>query len=97
MSLMANESTKQETPTEIYLPEFHFPDGQSEVSVSNGEWTIDFVEAGTARVQRLQWWHAVGQQDIKVEGVMRNPGQSTSASEDISYLKQCQQEGCTVM
>lgn len=97
MSLMANELTKQGTPTEIYLPEFHFPDGQSEVSVSNGEWTIDFVEAGTARVQRLQWWHAVGQQDIKVEGVMRNPGQSTSASEDISYLKQCQQEGCTVM
>lgn len=97
MSLMAKAPAEQDTPTEIYLPEFHFPDGQSEVSVSSGEWTIDFVEAGTARVQQLRWWHAGGQQDIKVEGVKRKPGQSTSVSEDVSYLEQCQQRGCTVM
>lgn len=98
MSLRAKAATTPDTPTEIYLPEFHFPDGQSEVSVSSGQWKIDYEEFQFAKVQRLRWWHGEGEQDIKVQGVKRKPGEPNSiAGDDVSYLEQCQQGGCIMM
>jgi len=98
MSLQAKEMAGQETPTEIYLPEFHFPEDQSEVSVSSGKWEIDAEEFNSVKVQRLRWWHEGGKQNIKIEGVKRKLGEVSNApGDDISYLEQCQKGGCTVM
>ncbi|KAI9045535.1 sterylglucosidase 1 [Aspergillus affinis] len=99
MSLTGNErSSEDRTPTEIYLPNFHFPEQHPVVSVSSGEWTIDYVEVSSLKIQRLQWWHPAGEQDIKVQGVKRKPGELGGASsEDVTYLEQCQSGGCSVM
>jgi hypothetical protein len=99
MSLAGNKATaEQGTPTEIYLPDFHFPETNTDVSVSSGEWSIDYVEFQSARLQRLQWWHSEGDQDIKIQGVKRKGGALAAPSaEDLSYLEQCRKGGCVVM
>ena len=98
MSLTAEAASPQETPTEIYLPEFHFPEGQSVVSVSSGEYKIEFEEINSVKVQRIRWWHSEGEQDIKVEGVKRKLGELyNGTAEDVGYIEQCQQRGCIVM
>ncbi|PYI19682.1 glycosyl hydrolase [Aspergillus violaceofuscus CBS 115571] len=99
LSLIGNErSLNEETATEIYLPEFHFPGGHAVVSVSSGEWTIDSDEVNSVKVQRLRWWHPAGAHDIKIQGVKRKPGESaTSSSDELSYLEQCQSSGCSMM
>ena len=99
MSLEAKEkAVRGDQPTEIYLPDFHFPEIQSVVSVSSGEWTIDHAEIDSVNIQRLRWWHPEGKQDIKVQGVKRKPGDLAKVSgEDITYLEQCQRGACTVM
>lgn len=98
MSLQAGDPTGQDTPTEIYLPEFHFPEDASEVSVTSGKWEIDSEEFNSVKVQRLRWWHEAGKQELKIEGVKRKPGDVSNApGDDVSYLEQCQKGGCTVM
>ncbi|PYH41959.1 sterylglucosidase 1 [Aspergillus saccharolyticus JOP 1030-1] len=100
LSLIGNEKTlNEETATEIYLPEFHFPGGHTVVSVSSGEWSIDSSEINSIKVQRLRWWHSAGNHDIKIQGVKRKPGETarSSSSDELSYLEQCQSSGCTVM
>lgn len=97
MSLVGNKGTT-DTPTEIFLPDFHFPETDTEVSVSSGDWSIDYVEVKHVRVQRLQWWHSEGNQDVKIQGLKRKGGALAAPSaEDLSYLEQCQKGECTVM
>ncbi|PYH92940.1 glycosyl hydrolase [Aspergillus ellipticus CBS 707.79] len=87
-----------EAATEIYLPEFHFPEAQTVVSVSSGKWSIDYTQINSIQVQRLRWWHMAGDQDVKIQGVKRKPGDLTSVSgDDLSYLEQCQTGACVVM
>lgn len=98
MSLKAKETAGQETPTEIYLPEFHFPKDQSEVSVSSGKWEIDDEEFNSVKVQCLRWWHEAGKQNIKIEGVKRKLSEASIVpGDDVSYLEQCQKGGCVIM
>ncbi|CEL07427.1 Putative Glycosyl hydrolase [Aspergillus calidoustus] len=95
MSLIGNPA---DVPTEIYLPDFHFPDTATRVATTAGKWSIDYVEFKHARFQRLQWWHPEGEQGIKIEGKKRKGGALAAPSaEDVSYLEQCQKGGCTVM
>ncbi|KAJ5668136.1 glycosyl hydrolase [Penicillium maclennaniae] len=97
MSLTANMATATDAPTEIYLPEFHFPESHTAVAVSGGKWELDYQEIRSIKVQRLRWWHAEGEQDIKIEGVKRQPGEFNSTSDDMTYLEQCQRGQCTIM
>ncbi|KAL3453453.1 glycoside hydrolase superfamily [Aspergillus insuetus] len=95
MSLIGNPT---DAPTEIYLPDFHFPDTDTRVATTAGKWSIDYVELKHARFQRLQWWHPEGEQSIKIEGKKRKGGALAAPSaEDLSYLEQCQKGGCTMM
>ncbi|GIK01335.1 hypothetical protein Aspvir_005369 [Aspergillus viridinutans] len=87
----------QEAATEIYLPDFHFPDPHTVVSVSSGEWTIDYPEIHSVKFQRLRWWHPEGDHNIKIQGVKRKPGDPTVSGEELSYLEQCQKGGCSMM
>lgn len=100
--LLADKSTGEDRPTEIFLPEFHFPKDKCEVEVSGGKWSIGNYEEDGGIMQKLKWWHNEGEQWIKVTGV-RNSLQNTMAGgeEELGYLNQCQQTtygyGCSVM
>lgn len=89
-------------PTEIFLPEFHFPRDKCEVVVSGGKWSIsnddDMVGTGqgTGMIQVLRWWHGKGEQTIKVQGVP-NRVMGVVGEEEAGYLEQCQQSRCRVM
>lgn len=97
LSLVAESATAEDAPTEIYLPEFHFPATNSTVSVSGGKWTIDTEEVESVTLQRLRWWHGEGEQDIKVQGVKRKAGEILGNADEEGYLDQCQQSTCAVM
>ena len=100
-------------PTEVFLPEFHFPRDRTEVDASSGRWTITVEDAGPATdadagggeggggtMQLLRWWHGTGEQWIIVKGVKRRVGMALgSPEEEEGYLDQCQQQTgrCTVM
>jgi hypothetical protein len=97
LALTAPNSTAEDAPTTAYLPEFHFPSGQTSVEVSGGKWTIVSEESNGALQQTLRWWHAEGDQTITVKGVVRKPGALVSKEEDEGYLAQCQKQSCAVM
>jgi hypothetical protein len=73
-TLSAPSPTPEAAPTEIFLPEFHFPYGGADVSVSGGRWRIDIHDVGGDGYQVLSWWHGEGEQWIKVKGVKHKPG-----------------------
>ena len=95
--LSAPSPTAEEYPTVCYLPEFHFPSGQTNVEVSGGKWTITSEETNGALQQTLKWWHAEGDQTMTVKGVVRKPGSALGTDEDEGYLQQCQRQNCVVM
>lgn len=98
MSLTAETATATDAPTEIFLPEFHFPQEKTVIAVSGGKWELDQKDIQGIKLQRLRWWHAEGEQDIKVEGVKRQPGTFANPSEDdVTYLEQCQRGQCLMM
>lgn len=96
MSLTAKVAAAPDAPTEIYLPEFHFPEASTVVAVSGGKWEIDCQEIQSFKIQCLRWWHADGEQDIKVEGVKHKPGEFANL-EEITYLEHCQRGPCVMM
>ncbi|CAG8954883.1 hypothetical protein HYFRA_00008570 [Hymenoscyphus fraxineus] len=89
-----------DNPTEIFLPEFHFPKDQSEIEVSSGKWAISTDDADGGMIQRLRWWHGEGEHSIKVKGVQRRQNMALGKEEEEGYLDQCQQTTsgkCSVM
>lgn len=98
MSLSSSKATATDAPTEIFLPEFHFPDAKTVVAVSGGKWELDYQEIQGTKTQRLRWWHAEGEQNIKIEGVKRQAGTFADPSgDDVTYLEQCQRGECLMM
>ena len=98
LSLTAKGPTSANAPTEIFLPDFHFPKTNIAVTVSGGKWDIHDEDIQGVKLQHLRWWHAEGQQDVKIEGLKRKPGDVTnSEGEDVSYLEQCQKGECAMM
>ncbi|OQE38904.1 hypothetical protein PENCOP_c007G05452 [Penicillium coprophilum] len=65
MRLIANQ-TAPSAPSEIYLPGFHFPIGETSVMASGGKWEIYILEFHTVKLQYLRWWHGEGKADIKI-------------------------------
>jgi hypothetical protein len=92
---MATEETTDETPTEIFLPEFHFPQDKCEVEVSAGKWAIATDDRDGGLIQKLKWWHLKGEHTIKVTGLRR--AQQLGLDEEEGYLDQCQQNNCSIM
>lgn len=104
-SLSSPSSTPQDYPTEIFLPNFHFPTQQTQVEVSGGKWTIGLRETegiDGAEQQVLRWWHGEGEQTVSVRGVKRPRGAGTVGREqddNDGYLRQYLEMGkqCAVM
>jgi hypothetical protein len=100
LELSSKTATEEAIPTEIFLPEFHFPRENISVEVSGGKWTvsIDEAECGLGLIQRLRWWHAAGDQKITVKGVKRRIGMAIGKEEEEEgYLEQCRQTSCSIM
>ncbi|KAJ5170115.1 Glycoside hydrolase superfamily [Penicillium coprophilum] len=74
MRLIANQTTPS-APSEIYLPGFHFPIGETSVMASGGKWEIYILEFHTVKLQYLRWWHGEGKADIKIRRKKRTGGE----------------------
>ena len=99
----APSSTPSDLPTEVFLPDFHFPqlNQQTSVEVSGGKWQIKVIETEEGAPQQIfQWWHGEGEQKCTIKGVRRKLGQGIEedAPED-NYLETYLQMGknCTIM
>ena len=97
MKLRARKAGSEEKPTEIFLPEFHFPKDKCEIEVSSGKWTISTDDMDGGMIQRLRWWHVEGDHTLKVTGVQRRQNMALGKEEEEGYLDQCQQSKCSVM
>ncbi|THV66465.1 glycoside hydrolase [Aureobasidium pullulans] len=99
LTLSAPSSTAEDAPTEIFLPEYHFPQGKTEVEVLGGKWKISVDETQGASQQVLRWWHAAGEQKLTVKGLKRRQGTAIGSEAEAGYLDQCKETGksCTVM
>lgn len=95
--LHADKLGSEDAPTEIFLPEFHFPKDKCEIEVSAGKWTISIDDMDGAMIQRLRWWHVEGSHWIKVTGVQMKQNMMLGKEEEEGYLDQCQQSKCAVM
>ncbi|KAK3385062.1 glycoside hydrolase family 5 protein, partial [Podospora didyma] len=98
IKIQAPKVAAPETPTVIFLPDYHYPKDACTVEVSSGKWEISSDEEETAVVQRLHWWHGEGEQTLKIIGVVRkhNGGES---NEEAGYYEQCNQgswSNCTM-
>lgn len=92
----ASKPTDQDSPTEIFLPEFHFPKDHTHIEASGGQWKIVLDDKSSVRIQKLLWWHAEGEQTLKAKGVVRQYGKPVDTDEE-GYLNHYWQTGCSVM
>ena len=94
--LKADKATSEDNPTEVFLPEFHFPKDKCSVATSSGKWSISMDESNGGLVQILRWWHGEGEQNLKVTGVLRA---RQLTGQDEGYLNECQYttNKCSVM
>lgn len=98
LGLECQHGTTEDAPTEVFLPEYHFPRDNLTTEVSTGKWTISVDDADGGTIQRLRWWHDGGKQSLKVQGVKRRLGASLGQEEEApGYLEQCRQSGCALM
>jgi hypothetical protein len=97
--LKSDKSTPDDHPTEILLPEFHFPKDNCSVQVTGGKWIIGTFEEDAGMVQKLKWWHHEGEHVLKVTGVARTQASLGAVVEEEGYMEQCQTNTgrCSVM
>lgn len=79
-----------DSPTIIFLPEYHFPKQECETTVSAGRWEIGLDNSQGTLLQVLRWWHPEGEQTLTVKGPIRKYNLAEGTSDDASYLEQCQ-------
>jgi hypothetical protein len=99
-ALASTSPTPQETPTVVFLPSFHFPQAQTQITVTGGKWTIEIVsEVEGAEMQVFKWWHGEGEQKCEIKGVKRKGGAAVGREQEEGYLEAYWQMGknCTVM
>jgi Glycoside hydrolase family 5 C-terminal domain len=93
LRLEATDPTPEEAPTEVHLPQWHFPAGSTHVEASGGRWVVVTED----ELQKLRWWHAAGEQSLKVQGMVRTQG--FLAEGEPGYVEQCNQTwtNCSLM
>lgn len=100
LKIQAKE-TGTETPTTVFLPEYHFPKNTCIVEVSSGKWEISSDDDETAMIQKFRWWHAGGEQSLKITGLIRRHNYVEGVSDEGGYYEQLNawvgQGNCTMM
>ncbi|KYK54745.1 putative glycosyl hydrolase [Drechmeria coniospora] len=102
LQVAAPTAAKDDAPTVVFLPEFHFPRDQCEVTVSSGKWELGLDDDEGPLLQKLRWWHSEGEQSLRVRGLVRSHNVLEGSAEEAGYLEQCRQEyglsrGCVAM
>lgn len=98
LETLKDTTIDSDLPTEIYLPEFHFPKNRCDIIVSSGEWTINSDDSNEGISQCLKWWMPEGRHHIKVIGLQRSQKNLAPTDDnDGFYLNQCQQSRCMMM
>lgn len=90
MKVSAAQAAADDTPTVIFLPEYHFPKQECEAAVSAGRWEINFDNSQGTLLQLLKWWHPEGEQTLTIKGLVRKYNVAEANPEDAGYLEQCQ-------
>ena len=91
LKLRSDSSSKQDAPTEIFLPDYHFPPDLTEVEVSHGKWMLKTKNTQLGAYHILEWWHPEGEHDLKVTGSLRQESFVTSS------MNICRLSGCIIM
>jgi hypothetical protein len=100
LTVEADKPTAAGEPTVIFLPEYHFPKDSCVVEVSSGKWELRSDEDEIVLLQRLRWWHAEGEQTIKITGLARRHNVVDGAGDEAGYYDQCNQgtwSNCSLM
>ncbi|ROW15577.1 hypothetical protein VPNG_02107 [Cytospora leucostoma] len=101
LKLRTAKDASPDAPTELFLPEYHFPRDASVVEVSGGKWEIGEGEEGDG-IQRLRWWHGKDEQSIKITGQVRRYNAAAGGEDggEVGYYDQLNNSlanGCAVM
>lgn len=96
LALESQTAATEEVPTEVFLPEFHFPRDNTKVEVSSGKWSISVDNVNGELIQMLRWQHGAGKQNIIINGVQRQ-GMALGQEEGEGYYEQCKQSRCDLM
>ncbi|KAG5970136.1 hypothetical protein E4U58_000669 [Claviceps cyperi] len=91
LKIRASKAAKETAPTTVFVPEFHFPQDQCEVTVSAGKWELSSDDSEGPMLQRLKWWHPEGEQRLTIQGMVRKHNIAEGSAEEAGYLEQCQQ------
>lgn len=104
LRLDAPKPAKEDAPTIVFVPEYHFPKDDCQVEVSSGKWELsveeDKEEPSTPALQRLKWWHGDGEQTLRLNGTVRRHNLPDEGTEpEPGVLEQCRQQyaQCSVM
>jgi hypothetical protein len=100
LKLAATTPASEETPTVVFLPDFHFPKDSCNVEVSAGKWEISTDDEEGPMLQRLRWWHGEGTQTLRITGLVRQHNVLEGTAEEAGYLEQCQANyarNCAIM
>ncbi|KAI5793820.1 glycoside hydrolase superfamily [Peziza echinospora] len=96
LKLEAEAPTREDAPTEVFVPKLHFPrdGGATKVVVSGGR--TEFVDDGNGKGgggNVLRWWHNEGEQTIRITGVRTMDVEV----EDTNLALQLCDRACSVM
>lgn len=87
LHLNAPSATPEDAPTEIFLPDFHFPADRLSVEVTGGKWRLEVEEVNGQGMQWLRWWHGEGEQSMTVKGVVKKAGSTTNQGDEPGYFE----------
>lgn len=93
----ANSTADESAPTEVFLPDYHFPADSTAVEVSAGRWTMDREEKGGVSIPVLRWWPPIGEQKLRVKGSLSRLGMIMAGDGDGSFIERCQERVCVIM
>ena len=101
LTLKADKRSTQELPTQIFLPDFHFPADKVSVEVTSGTWVIEIEEVNGEGMQVMKWYHHEGEQSMTIKGVKRKlgvPGPNIE-EEEVGYFETMRRlaVNCSVM
>ena len=97
LDIECKHAADERFPSEVFLPEFHFPKDEIQIEVSSGSWTISTEEAGDCFWQKLKWIHGTGQQSLNVKGIQQPQRISLGKEEEEGYFEQCKRSACVTM
>ncbi|KAJ9148481.1 Glycoside hydrolase family 5 protein [Pleurostoma richardsiae] len=99
LKLRTPKEAGEDTPTVVFLPEYHYPKDTSVVEVSSGKWEISSDDDEGAVTQKLKWWHGKGEQSLRITGQVRRHNIVEGVNDETGYYEQINAwlNACTVM